>query len=336
MVTGGAGYIGSIAVERLINAGHDVVALDNLLRGHAASVPAEIELITCDLRDAAATASALSASSPDAVLHFAAVTLVPESVAQPAYYFGVNVVGTHNLLAAMLEHGVRRLVFSSTAAVYGMPTILPVSEAAPTLPISPYGRSKLIVEQMLEWYDASYGLRFAALRYFNVAGATETRGEDHDPETHLIPVALKSVMAGSEGFRLFGTDYPTPDGTAIRDYVHVVDLVDAHILALDRLAVDTNSIGAINLGTRDGFSVREIIDGVERVTGRSLSVQIAPRREGDPPSLIAESSRAHDELGWTPTRSTLEEMIGSAWDWYQRHPCGYASVDHQPSAPRIT
>ncbi|MGH2561784.1 MAG: UDP-glucose 4-epimerase GalE [Thermomicrobiales bacterium] len=336
LVTGGAGYIGSIAVERLFAAGHDVVVLDNLWRGHVEAVPADVHLITCDLRDAAATSVAMATAAPDAVLHFAAATLVPESVAQPALYFGVNVVGTHNLLGAMVEHGVGRLVFSSTAAVYGMPTVLPITEEAATAPINPYGRSKLMVEQMLEWYDAVYGIRCASLRYFNVAGATIALGEDHNPETHVIPVALKSVLEERNGFRVFGTDYPTPDGTAIRDYVHVIDLADAHILALNRLAADDRSLGAINLGTQDGFSVKQIIDGVERVTGHPLSIQRGPRRAGDSASLVAESSRALNVLGWTPTRSTLEEMIGSAWDWYKRNPRGYASADRRPAAGPIT
>jgi UDP-glucose 4-epimerase len=335
LVTGGAGYIGSITVERLTDRGHDVVVLDNLWRGHSEAVPTDVPLIQCDLRNAAETAQAVEAVAPDAVLHFAAATLVSESVEQPTLYFGVNVAGTQNLLEAMVGHDVGRFVFSSTAAVYGMPTVLPVTEEAPTTPISPYGRSKLMVEQMLEWFDAAYGLHSASFRYFNVAGATTVRGEDHDPETHVIPVALKTLSEGRAAFRVFGTDYPTPDGSAIRDYVHVVDLADAHILALDLLESDERSLGAFNLGTRDGFSVREIIDGVERVTGRSIPIEIAPRREGDPPSLIADSTRARSVLGWEPAHSSIDEMIGSAWDWLQRHPSGYASVGRIPSAPAV-
>lgn len=322
-MTGGAGYIGSVAVERLLQSDHDVVVLDNLWRGHAAAVPPGVTALHCDLRNAAPTAEAVRAAQPEAVLHFAAATLVPESVAAPALYFGINVVGTHHLLAAMIDQGVHRLVVSSSAAVYGMPAALPVTEDAPTLPINPYGRSKLMVEQMLEWYDAAAGLRSASLRYFNVAGATAERGEDHDPETHVIPVALNAILNRGEAFRVFGVDYPTPDGTAIRDYVHVVDLVDAHILALDRLCREDRSLGAFNLGTKDGFSVKEIVQAVERVTGRTLPVEYAPRRTGDPPALIADSSRARSELGWEPTRSTLDDMIGSAWAWRQRFPHGY-------------
>lgn len=320
LVTGGAGYIGSVAIERLLAEDHDVVALDNLWRGHRAALPPEVRLEHCDLRDAEQTARAVAAARPDAVLHFAAATLVPESVKDPGAYFGANVVGSHNLLEAMRRADVSTIVFSSTAAVYGMPEHLPIAEGAPARPINPYGQSKLMVEQMLGAYADAYGVRFAALRYFNVAGATRDHGEDHDPETHVIPVALQTLLGKRERFAVYGTDYPTPDGTAVRDYVHVVDLADAHIAALGRL---DHSLGAINLGTKDGFSVREIVAAVERVTGRELPVAYEPRREGDPPALVADAARAREELGWSPRRSTLDEMVGSAWDWMQRHPSGY-------------
>ena len=322
LVTGGAGYIGSIAVERLLGAGHDVVVLDNIWRGHPPALPSDIELHAVDLRDLTATVAMVKAARADAVLHFAAATLVGESMTNPASYFAINVVGSYNLLTAMGEAGINRIVISSTAAVYGLPTRLPVQESDELRPINPYGRSKLMVEQMLEWYGLAYGLRYACLRFFNVAGATARLGEDHDPETHVIPVALNVLLGKRDVFTIFGTDYPTPDGTAIRDYVHVVDLADAHLLALDRL---DHIGGAFNLGTRDGFSVAEIVAGVERVTGRELPVVHGPRREGDPPSLVADSSRARDELGWNPVHSTLDQMIGSAWDWFQRHPNGYSS-----------
>jgi UDP-glucose 4-epimerase len=260
---------------------------------------------------------------PEAVLHFAAATIVPESVAAPARYFAINVGGTLNLLDAMVEIGARFLVVSSTAAVYGVPAHLPVIEEAPTEPINPYGRSKLIVEQMLPWYDTAYGLRSAALRYFNVSGATEHRGEDHEPETHVIPVALQVLQGKRECFKVFGTDYPTPDGTAIRDYVHVVDLADAHVLALEALARQDRSLGALNLGTTDGFSVKQIVAAVERVTGRALPVEYGGRRAGDPPALVADSSRARTVLGWEPVHSTLDEMVSSAWAWLRRYPDGY-------------
>lgn len=320
LVTGGAGYIGSVAVELLAARGDDVIVLDNLWRGHAAAVPSGVQTITADMRDAEAVRQAVFSSEPEAVIHFAAATIVPESVADPATYFAINTVGSHHLLAAMNEVGVRKFVFSSTAAVYGIPTTVPVPEDAPTLPINPYGHSKLMVEQMLACHAVAYGLKYAAFRYFNVAGATPSHGEHHGPETHLIPVALLTLLGKRESLKVFGTDYDTPDGTAIRDYVHVVDLVEAHLLALDKL--DEN-LGAFNLGSRDGFSVRQVVDVVELVTDRTLPVEYCPRREGDPPMLIADSTRAQTVLGWQPRRSTLDQMIGSAWDWFQRQPNGY-------------
>lgn len=320
LVTGGAGYIGSVTVELLQERGHDVVVIDNYWRGHRSAVSVHVEAIECDLRDGARVAAIVAQSRPDAVFHFAAATVVPESIAQPGAYFGINVVGSYNLLEAMREVGVHRLVLSSTAAVYGVPPRLPIDETSATSPINPYGRSKLIVEQMVDWYRAAYGFRYAALRFFNVAGATTLRGEDHDPETHVIPVALNVLLGKGDRFNVFGTNYPTPDGTAIRDYVHVVDLADAHLLALDRLDL---SLGPINLGTKDGFSVRQIVESVERVTGRSLPVSHGQRRAGDPAALIADSTTARDVLGWRPVHSTLDQMVASAWDWFQRHPDGY-------------
>jgi UDP-glucose 4-epimerase len=253
-------------------------------------------------------------------MHFAAAALVGESVADPARYFSVNVVGSHNLLVSMRDAGVTRFVFSSTAAVYGTPDTSPITEDTPKAPINPYGRSKLMVEEMLEWHAAAYGLNHAVLRFFNVAGASTERGEDHKPETHVIPVALETILGKRPVFKIFGTDYPTPDGTAIRDYVHVIDLADAHLLALAKL---DRPLGAFNLGTTSGFSVAEIVAAVERVTGRQLPVERSGRREGDPPELVADSTRAREVLGWNPHRSTLEQMIGSAWAWMQAHPHGY-------------
>ena len=326
LVTGGAGYVGSVAVEQLLAAGHEVEVLDSLWRGHPSAVPAEVRVHACDLLDAERVTAAVRAARPDAVMHFAAAAIVPESVADPARYFAVNVVGSHNLLSAMRDAGVTLFVFSSTAAVYGVPVSLPITEETPAEPINPYGRSKLMVEQMLPWHDAAYGLRYATFRYFNVAGATEQRGEDHRPETHVIPVALQVVLGKRQRFQVFGTDYPTPDGTAVRDYVHVADLVDAHLLALGKLRAEGRSLGAMNLGTTDGFSVRQIVAAVERVTGRELPVDYAERRAGDPPALVADSEKARSVLGWHPSRSTLEEMVGSAWSWFQRHPEGYEAV----------
>lgn len=320
LVTGGAGYIGSVAIERLIERGHEVVAVDNFQRGHAAAIHPDAEWHACDLRDAAQTGEVVAASEVDAVLHFAALHLVPESVDQPGAYYETNVSGGINLLNAVKDAGITRFVFSSTAAVYGEPASLPIRETDPKTPINPYGHSKWIVEQILQVFAERYGINHAAFRYFNVAGATESRGEDHDPETHVIPVALQVLLGQRENFTVFGTDYPTPDGTAIRDYVHVIDLVDAHITAIERLDAP---LGAINLGTRDGFSVKQIVDAVQRVTGKELPVTYGDRRAGDPPALIADTTRAQELLGWDPVRSTMDEMIGSAWSWMQRHPHGY-------------
>lgn len=321
LVTGAGGYIGSVATERLIERGNDVVALDSFLRGHRSAIHPAAETLTCDLRDPSATRQAVLDARVDAVLHFAALHLVPESVERPAEYYETNVGGGINLLSAVKESGIHSFVFSSTAAVYGEPTELPITEDAPKRPINPYGHSKWIVEQILAQYGKAYDINYAAFRYFNVAGASATRGEDHDPETHVIPVALQAIMGKRERFTVFGTDYDTDDGTAVRDYVHVIDLVDAHIAALDLL--QERSLGAINLGTRDGFSVANIVDAVQGVTDRELPVAYGPRRAGDPPALIADASRAQQILGWKPVHSTMEQMIGSAWDWTQAHPEGY-------------
>jgi UDP-glucose 4-epimerase len=320
VVTGGAGFIGSVAVERLLARGDRVTVLDNVWRGHAAAVPPRVELITIDLRDAAAVDEALGRVRPEAVMHFAAATIVPESEQLPGDYFAINITGSINLLAAMAKHGVGKLVFSSTAAVYGEPEGGLVTEEAPLCPINAYGTSKHVVEQLLPAFERAHGIAHVVFRYFNVAGATAEHGEDHRPETHIIPVALQAALGKRPTFNIFGTDYATADGTAVRDYVHVIDLVDAHLLALDRL---DRTLGAFNLGSRGGFSVRQIVEAVQRVTGRELPLAEAPRRAGDPPVLIADSSRAANVLGWTPRHSSLEEMIGSAWEWMQRHPDGY-------------
>ncbi len=321
LVTGGAGYIGSVAIERLLESGHTVVALDSLERGHARAIPTEVDFIQCDLRDGAATLAAVREAEADAIMHFAALHLVPESVSNPGAYFQTNVAGGINLLCAARDCGVTRFVFSSTAAIYGEPESLPVKESDPKNPINPYGHSKYMVEQFFPDFEREHGIKWAAFRYFNVAGATDVRGEDHNPETHVIPVALQVLMGKRERFTIFGTDYPTEDGTCIRDYIHVVDLADAHIRALDVLT--DRSLGAVNLGTRDGFSVKQIVDAVERVTGRELPTAIGERRPGDPPALIADTSKAEELLGWNPSRSTMDQMIGSAWKWMQAHPDGY-------------
>lgn len=320
LVTGGAGYIGSVAAAMLLERGYDVVVLDNLERGHHAAVPREAELLDCDLRDADATVSSVSRANVEAVLHFAALHLVPESVERPDAYYRTNVTGGINLLDAVKQADIGKFVFSSTAAVYGVPEASPITEDSPTRPINPYGRSKLMVEQILDDYSERFGFAYAAFRYFNVAGAKGKLGEDHRPETHIIPVAIEALTGKRETFTVFGTDYPTDDGTAIRDYVHVVDLAEAHILALEKL---DQTLGAINLGTRNGFSVNQMVRAVELATDRSLPVAYGPRRDGDPPSLIANSSKARDILGWKPVHSTLDVMIGSHWEWVRENPNGY-------------
>jgi UDP-glucose 4-epimerase len=300
--------------------GYQVVALDGLQRGHLDAVSEGAAFVQCDLRDAAATQDAVASAKADAVLHFAALHLVPESVGQPAEYYRTNVVGGINLLDAVKQAGIRKFVFSSTAAVYGEPESLPIREDSPTLPINPYGASKLMVERILADYGATYGINYAIFRYFNVAGSRGRLGEDHRPETHIIPVALEALTGKRESFTVFGTDYGTGDGTAIRDYVHVVDLVEAHILALERL---DQSLGIFNLGTRYGFSVSQIVEAVELTTDQRLPVTLGERRAGDPPALIADSTRAQEVLGWNPVHSTLDLMIGSHWDWVQANPNGY-------------
>lgn len=320
LVTGAAGYIGSIAVERLLLHGHEVIAIDNLSRGHRTAIHPAAAFLECDLRDSDAVRRVVQSSRAEAVLHFAALTLVGESVEQPADYYATNVVGGLNLLEAVRGSSISRFVFSSTAAVYGDPTEVPLHEGGPTEPINPYGRTKLSLEWALASFAERYGFNYAALRYFNVAGATAERGEDHRPETHLIPAILLTHLGKRDAFVLNGTDFPTPDGTAIRDYVHVIDLADAHISALERL---DRPLGAINLGTRDGFSVQQIIDTAEQITGKTLSVTVGPRRAGDSAALVADTARAQKYLEWNPTRSNLQQMIGSAWDWFQRNPQGY-------------
>ncbi|MBA2598847.1 MAG: UDP-glucose 4-epimerase GalE [Chloroflexia bacterium] len=323
LVTGGAGYIGSVAVLRLTVRGDDVVVIDNLIQGHPEAVAAGLQLETVDITDRAAVRRALLAHRPDAVLHFAALTIAPDSVRDPAPYWLVNTGGTLNLLDAMRDADVPVLVLSSTAAVYGTPSVTPVPETAPLDPINPYGASKLAAERAAAAYADAYGLSFAALRYFNVAGAGDQLGEDHRPETHLIPSALDAAMGRRAPLSVFGADFPTPDGTAIRDYVHVEDLIDAHLLALDRMTDGSGSLGVFNLGSRAGASVQDILTTVARVTGAPVPVVAADRRPGDPPSLIADATRAREVLGWIPSRSDLESMLTSAWQWRQRFPTGY-------------
>ncbi len=322
LVTGGAGYIGSIVSRRLLAAGHAVVVLDNLERGHRAALAPDARFVEVDLRDRAATREALGEGF-DGVLHFAALALVAESVSHPERYYRTNVQGTLNLLEAMREASVPRLVFSSTCAVYGQPDEVPIREDAPPRPQNAYGASKLAVDGMIGDFCAAHGLGAVSLRYFNVAGASEGAGEDHEPETHLIPNILRTAQGRNPQVEVFGTDYPTPDGTAIRDYIHIEDLADAHLLALDATAASTHAI--FNLGTGNGFSVREVIETARAVTGAEIPTVERPRRPGDPPRLVAAAERIHAELGWEP-RHDLTRMVADAWAFADAHPDGYADA----------
>jgi UDP-glucose 4-epimerase len=321
LVTGGAGYIGSIVATQLLAAGHEVVVLDNLERGHRAAVPAAAELIVADLRDFDATQSAVS-DDFDGVLHFAALALVGESVTNPERYYRTNVGGTLNLLEAMWCAGVRRLVFSSTCAVYGQPDEVPISEAAPTRPTNAYGASKLAVDGMIGDFCLAHDFGAVSLRYFNVAGASGELGEDHDPETHLIPNILRTALGVYSHVDVFGTDYPTPDGTAIRDYIHIEDLAAAHLLAIEGIPGVGHRI--FNLGNGSGFSVREVIAAAEQVTGVEIATREAPRRAGDPPMLVAASESIRAQLGWEPRKPALSDMVTDAWTFVQSRPRGYS------------
>jgi len=328
LVTGGAGYVGSVSVEALVAAGHEVVVLDDLSKGHRAAVAPEARLVEGSYGDASLLSALLRDTPVDAVLHCAARSLVGESVANPALYYRENVAGGVVLLEALREAGVRRLVFSSTAAVYGTPATVPIREDAVHAPINPYGETKRTFEGALRWYAGAYGLRSVSLRYFNVAGASARNGEMHDPETHLIPNVLAAVEGRGE-VTVFGTDYPTADGTCIRDYIHVEDLARAHLLALEATApedaTDAAAAVALNLGNGGGFSVREVLGAVEAATGRAVPQRVGPRRAGDPPVLVADASRALAVLGWKPAHPDLEEIVASAWAWRQAHPGGYGA-----------
>ena len=325
LVTGGAGYVGGVSVEAILGAGHEVVVLDDLSTGHAAIVHPAARLVTGSYGDEPATRNLLETERVDAILHCAARSLVGESVVDPARYYRDNVAGGIALLEAARAAGVGRVVFSSTAAVYGTPESTPIAEDANLRPINTYGETKRTFEGALHWYGAAYGLRSVILRYFNVAGATGRLGEVHRPETHLIPNMLRAADGGP-ALTLFGEDYPTPDGTPICDYIHVSDLADAHLAAL----VATDPAGGspagpliCNLGTSSGFSVREVLRAAEAIVGRPIPHTVGPRRAGDPPVLVASNAKARDTLGWVPRRSTLDEMIGSAWSWRLANPDGY-------------
>lgn len=320
LVVGGAGYIGSVTVDQLIDARHEVVVLDSLVSGHRAAVHPDAELAQIDVRDESALNRLFAAHTFHAVINYGGYIQAGESVRQPGRYFANNVGGAITLLNAMVTYGVTRFVFSSSAAVYGEPEAVPVPEDAPLRPVNPYGETKAMVERMLPWYEREFGLRWVSLRYFNAAGATEKRGEDHRPETHLIPNVLKVALGERDALPLFGTDYATPDGTCIRDYVHVADLASAHLLALEKTGQGS---GVYNLGNGRGFSNLEVIETARRVTGRPVPVKEEPRRPGDPAVLVASSEKAARELGWRPRYADLETIVESAWRWHQAHPKGY-------------
>jgi UDP-glucose 4-epimerase len=322
LVTGGAGYIGSVVVDDLRARGETVAVIDDLVHGHRQAVDAGVPFYQGSIGDKQLVAKIVSEQAIDACMHFSAYTYVGESVEEPAKYFQNNFVETLHLLDTLRENGVRDLIFSSTCATYGVPQWIPIDESHPQWPINAYGWSKLMVERALEAYDSAYGLRYVALRYFNAAGASEKHGEDHDPETHLIPLVVKAALGKIPNVSIFGNDYDTPDGTAVRDYIHVSDLSSAHLLALDHLRASKPS-QFINLGNGNGYSVTEVIDTARRVTGRDIPTEDAPRRAGDPPQLVGDSKKARDVLGWRPQFSELEKIIESAWKWHQAHPDGY-------------
>ncbi len=331
LVTGGAGYIGGVVADRLLRDGHSVTVLDYLSKGRQQAVPSQAEFVLADTGDAPVLGRIFEAGRFDAVMHFAAFIEAGESMLSPELYFDNNSAKTLTLLRAMLRHQVSRFVFSSTAAVYGDPRRLPIAEDDPLAPTNPYGESKLMVERMLAWFHKAHGLRYASLRYFNAAGATTDRGEMHRPETHLIPLVLQAALGQREAISIYGTDYPTKDGTCIRDYIHIDDLATAHLLALDALTETNAQINPqtqtqskvspliFNLGSGSGFSVREIIAVAGRVTGRKIPIVEAPRRPGDSAVLIASSEKIKRELGWQPQHSDIEAIIRSAWEWHGKH-----------------
>ncbi|GGI65959.1 UDP-glucose 4-epimerase GalE [Enterococcus alcedinis] len=324
LVLGGAGYIGSHAVDQLIRKGYKVVVIDNLLTGHRASVHKDAIFYEGDIRDKAFVTSVFEKEKIEGVIHFAASSLVGESVEQPLKYFNNNVYGMQIVLEVMEAFDVKNIVFSSTAATYGEPEVSPIVETTPTNPKNPYGESKLMMEKMMKWCDGAYGMKYVALRYFNVAGAKSDAaiGEDHTPETHLVPIILQVALGQREALSIFGDDYDTPDGTCIRDYVHVEDLIAAHILALEYLKAGNES-NVFNLGSNNGYSVKEMLDAAREVTGKDIPAIVAPRRAGDPASLVASSAKASEILGWKPEYTDVKKIIETAWNWHVSHPNGY-------------
>ncbi|MFQ5879211.1 MAG: UDP-glucose 4-epimerase GalE [Dehalococcoidia bacterium] len=320
LVVGGAGYIGSVTTAQLLAAGHQVVVYDNLSAGHRQAVAPDARLVVGDTREEVALGDLFSSQAIDAVVYYGGLIAAGESMREPGRYFAHNIGGVVTLLNAMLAHGVRRFVFSSSAAVYGEPEARPITEAAALRPINPYGETKAAVERLLRWYDSQCGLRYVSLRYFNAAGATELLGEDHRPETHLIPIVLQVALGQREYVPLYGSDYPTADGTCICDYIHVVDLARAHLLALERCEEGS---AVYNLGNGQGFSNWQVIAAARRVTGHPIAVREEGRRPGDPAVLVAAAAKAERELGWRPQITALEAIVGSAWRWHRSHPRGY-------------
>ncbi|AEJ23744.1 UDP-galactose 4-epimerase [Weissella koreensis KACC 15510] len=324
LVLGGAGYIGSHMVDSLRAQNKAVVVVDNLATGHRLAVPEDVPFYQVDIRDKAALSAVFDQEEIDQVVHFAASSIVPESMTDPLKYFDNNTAGMISLLEVMLEHNVKQIVFSSTAATYGDAKESPIKETTPQLPINPYGLSKLQMEQIMGWADKAHDLKWVALRYFNVAGAKPdgSIGEDHPTETHLVPIILQTALGERDAITMFGDDYNTPDGFNVRDYVHVMDLVDAHVLALDYLAKG-NASNQFNLGTANGYSVKQMVEAAREATGMEIPAKVGPRRAGDPDSLIADSTKARNVLGWNPQYESVKEIIKTAWTWHQTHPEGY-------------
>lgn len=319
LVTGGSGYIGSVVVRRLLECGHAVTIFDDCVHGHRCTIPSGVRLMAGDLKDLDSIQLAMAKVKPDAVMHFAAYALVGESMANPLMYFENNIKGGINLLTAMDSTGCKRIIFSSSCATYGIPPSLPIEEEMSQMPTNPYGHSKLMFEQMCRWLQQTKGWKPTFLRYFNAAGAIGDLGEDHDPETHIIPNVLEVALGKKAFVEIFGDDYPTPDGTCVRDYIHLADLASAHILALEK-----DCLGAFNLGTGNGVSVKTIVEVCRKITGHPIPVRIRPRREGDPPALYASGAKAREEMGWAPSHSAIETIVQDAWAFHQAHPEGYS------------
>ena len=328
LVAGGAGYIGSHMVKDLVEHGQEVVVADNLSTGHRDAINPKAKFYEGDIRDRKFLDKIFDNEDIEAVVHFAAFSIVPESMCKPLKYFDNNTGGMITLLAAMRDHNIKYIVFSSTAATYGVPEHMPIKETDPQNPINPYGLSKLMMEKMMHWADKAYGIKFVALRYFNVAGAAPdgTIGEDHGPETHLVPIILQVAQGKRKELSIFGDDYNTPDGTNVRDYVHVMDLADAHILSIKYLEAGNES-NAFNLGSSTGFSNKQMLEAAREVTGEPIPAKIAPRRPGDPDSLVAASDKARNVLGWDPKYDDVHDIIATAWKWHSTHPKGYDDRD---------